>query len=196
MATRCAPPWLQVSLITYTGWCIQALPRWCILTRARWNKRRLARPKDTAHCKHRASSYRVSESTQVDGIEHHLSRSPLVSSSSKKSRGSVILSIPRSPQPRFLTLNQRIMHSKRVTETDASSITTIILASLPPHLHVRHLSRRSPFRRDQAQHIYVHPTEDARTSFSRVRLLLNACMRMSSNHFACVDMRSSCFGST
>ena len=39
----------------------------------------------------------------------------LVSPCPKKSRGSAILSISRSPQPRFLPLNQRIMHSKRVT---------------------------------------------------------------------------------
>jgi hypothetical protein len=96
---------------------------------------------------------------------------------------------PSFPTTRFLPLNQRIMHSKRVTETSASSITTITPASLPPHPHGRHPSRRSPFRRDQAPHIYVHPTEDARTSFSRVRLLLNARyaprLCMSSGRFAC-----------
>ena len=50
---------------------------------------------------YRQRAYRVSESTQTDGIELHLSRSPLVSSSPKKSRGSVILSIPRPPQLAF-----------------------------------------------------------------------------------------------
>jgi hypothetical protein len=80
------------------------------------------------------------------------------------SRGSAILSIPRSPQPRFLPLNQRIMHSKRVTETDAaSSITTVTLASLAAHPHSRHPSRPPTFRGDQAPRIYVHPTEGARS---------------------------------
>jgi hypothetical protein len=58
---------------------------------------------------------------------------------------------------RFLRLNQRIMQSKQVTETDASSITTVTLASLPPHPHGRHPSRLSTFRGDQAPRIYVHP---------------------------------------
>ncbi|KAF8496131.1 hypothetical protein F5888DRAFT_1705465, partial [Russula emetica] len=107
---------------------------------------------------------RASASTQPshcqwrqDFIELHLSHSPPVSPCPKKSRGSAIPTNPRSSQPRFLRLNQRIMQSKRGLNRDAGRLLDNDRHTRESTPHGRQPSRLSTIRGDQAPRIYVHP---------------------------------------
>ncbi|KAF8492446.1 hypothetical protein F5888DRAFT_917007 [Russula emetica] len=120
---------------------------------------RAAHPKDTVHCRRRASSLPFSTCLTVSEEESRLYNSQY----------------PSFPTTSFSiaeSKNNALQASNRVIETDAS-ITTVTLGSLPLHPHGRHPFRLSTFRGDQTPRIYVHPTEGARTSFSQMCMTLN-----------------------
>jgi len=108
---------------------------------------RAAHPKDTVHCRRRASSLPFSTCLTVSEEESRLYNSQY----------------PSFPTTSFSiaeSKNNALQASNRVIETDAS-ITTVTLGSLPLHPHGRHPFRLSTFRGDQTPRIYVHPTEGA-----------------------------------